>query len=220
MIKLKIPESHYKGFSELLKLNQIKLTKLYDFIKNVKTKLISKENIEKISKILKLDNNESKLILNVISSLYLLRLSAITKKFELSEEIFSALTETKRNELFPTDRFKKFVTSILKLDEGAYLQGVVQNIFSERERLTLDSKIFTDIRPVFNNINELKGFLIFQNLKIEYFESGQRKEIFLGIDKDDLLRLKKNIEEAENSEKKLKESLKKTNKNFLENWLE
>jgi hypothetical protein len=68
----------------------------------------------------------------------------------------------------------------------------------EHERIFHDARVLTDIRPVFGPDATAPpiGAVINETLKIEYFTAADTKEVFIALDRDDLIRLKSVVDRA------------------------
>lgn len=90
------------------------------------------------------------------------------------------------------------------------LAAKATSLLFENERSLLNSRILTDVRPVFDvATNDVGGGLIIQTLKLEYVSEADNhpKEFFVSLDSDDIEDLINNLERAKLKADKLKELL-------------
>jgi hypothetical protein len=70
-------------------------------------------------------------------------------------------------------------------------------LFHEHSNIFQEVRIITDIRPVFGQTtSNIEGALIVNCLKIKYFDASGPKELYIGVDEDDLKSIKETIERA------------------------
>jgi hypothetical protein len=95
--------------------------------------------------------------------------------------------------------------------ESVILTTKATDLSFDIERLCIASRIITDVRPVFDlERNKVIGTTIRQTLRLEYSSSnGDVESISIGLDADDIVRLKKSCEEAIHKAEILKNMLEK-----------
>jgi len=145
---------------------------------------------------------------------------------EFLEDFQSALLnsgeESLISEIKDWDSFKKFLNSILQLDENIGIIAKSKYLALDHSNIYQRSRIYTDIRPIFTrDIEKIKPTaLIYHNLKISYIKKARGDYIFLVLDYKDLVELKKIIERAMKKEKGLQSFLKEKNINYIIKELE
>jgi hypothetical protein len=106
------------------------------------------------------------------------------------------------------------IVELFSLTNEFGLSMRANNLLAQHERNYLNSRIISDIRPVFaeDEITEVpKGAVISHALKIEYMEGfDRRKEFFVGLDESELKEIKVVIERAEEKAKSLREMIAKS----------
>jgi len=81
----------------------------------------------------------------------------------------------------------------------------------EHEHVFGGARILTDVRPVFGEtVSDIQGTVTVHTLKIRYFDESGSKEIYFGLDREDLETLRKVIERAEEKARRIKSMLSKT----------
>ncbi len=72
------------------------------------------------------------------------------------------------------------------------------DIQTEHAKVFHDARVFSDVRPIFGDDPSVApdGAVINEVLKIEFFEAGELGEVYVALDRHDLLRLARLIERA------------------------
>ncbi|AXV05291.1 hypothetical protein DVS28_a0587 [Euzebya pacifica] len=85
------------------------------------------------------------------------------------------------------------------------------DLVDANQNLLWESRILTDIRPVFTEGNEPKAThgLVLHSLQLTYWNGAQLTELFVTLDRDELQRLAKVIERAQKKEIQAEELMKK-----------
>jgi len=217
MANFTIPDKYKPGFELLIKLDQSSRDSLLSQLKSTSGS-IDTDTLSTKLKISTLKENEVKQILDAISSMFIFKESTEYTTDEFTSELKGALYETKIKELETKKEFESFVRELLNLtDTPFYLNAKAKHLTHENNYTILDSRIFTDIRPIFTEDKDckLRGYTILHNLKLEYSEGSHYKEAFFTLDKDDLEKLKENINRAETKEKVIREGTKDKNINIF-----
>ncbi|MDF5709757.1 MAG: hypothetical protein PUP90_19340 [Nostoc sp. S4] len=90
------------------------------------------------------------------------------------------------------ERFQQRLSTLLKaLENIAFsldISDKASDLLIEHERIFSDSRIITDIRPIFDSETERKveAAILIHTLKIQYRDAEGTKEFYLGLDSDDL----------------------------------
>jgi len=95
--------------------------------------------------------------------------------------------------------FKDFFIKVLSLYDTLGVRAKSYRLMPQHQHLFLNSALYSDIRPVFKPEHpdiRPSAAVIVHSLKIIYRESGETKEIYLGLEDDDLQQLKNTIERA------------------------
>nr|NQU94468.1 hypothetical protein [Bacteroidota bacterium] len=90
------------------------------------------------------------------------------------------------------------VLKLFKKDNPVRLAIKSRIIASQIDKSFIDSRIITDIRPVFSSSEEniLIGKVITNNLKISFRKDNAIKDVYFSLDEEDLESLKKTINRA------------------------
>jgi len=216
MANFSIPDRYKQGFKLLIKLDQNSRDSLVSQLKTTKD-IIDTDKLSTKLKISTLKENEVKQILDAISSMFLFKESTGYSTDEFTSELKDALYATKVKQLEPDKEIESFIRELLNLtDIPFYLNAKAKHLAHENNYTILDSRIFTDIRPIFTEDKDcnLKGYVVQHNLKLEYREGFEFKDAYFSLDKDSLDKLKRNINRAETKEKVIRKELKDKNTNI------
>ncbi|MEH2274361.1 MAG: hypothetical protein V7K40_06010 [Nostoc sp.] len=193
---LKIPEQYKSGIEFILNTDDdavdIIISALRDFPPTA-------ENvIYKISeRIVQTQKVDAPTAVKIVDTLVSLR--QLNKDEKLSNEaIVILISESleKDTEFVVTtelrERFRKRLSSLLQaLESIAFsldISDKASNLLIEHERIFSDSRIVTDIRPVFDSETERKveAAILIHTLKIQYRDIEGIKEFYIALDSDDL----------------------------------
>jgi hypothetical protein len=106
--------------------------------------------------------------------------------------------ETKSIKLSSKNEVEKFRNRLLLLfnNKKLELSQIASDYYYDHHNLFNFGEINVDIRPVFDDGNT-KYAVLNTTLHIDFRSEGERKSIYMGIDRSDIKMLKKIIEEAE-----------------------
>ncbi|MEH2067247.1 MAG: hypothetical protein V7K47_03590 [Nostoc sp.] len=191
----KIPEEYKSGIEFILNTDDdaidIIISALRDFPPTVEN-IIYKIS-ERIVKTKKIDRRIARDIVAILVSLRQLY------KENLSNEAIVALLSKSIEQdaefiVNPEqiERFQQRLSTLLKaLENIAFsldISDKASDLLIEHERIFSDSRIITDIRPIFDSETERKveAAILIHTLKIQYRDAEGTKEFYLGLDSDDL----------------------------------
>lgn len=154
-----------------------------------------------------LSAEDSELLFDAIQTLY--RVHAHHDEISLDEfisDICEALREHKELSIEEEPKFRKRLSKILNI-EALAIAAKALSVSNEHEHLFCTARILTDARPVYGtNISEAPAAMVItHNLKIEYHgETGELKEIFIGLGSEDIKELRGVLDRAEMKAKSLR----------------
>lgn len=207
---LRIPDTYKLGFKNFFSLSLSDKNILFNKIAALEEDIPTKKVPEYLSQYLTLEEEEIREIIDMFLSLFQAKEGSSESLDEFISDLEAALNRLEEKELEAPTTFKDDLKRLFSLNlfysrvKGSYLS-------SEREKLLIDSRILTDIRPIFTDDASciLNGMIVVHNLKLEYKHGIDNKEAFFALDLEDLERLKSQIERALLKEKNLKASLQK-----------
>jgi hypothetical protein len=199
---LRIPQQFVPGFVVIAGLSESSYAGLVDAAKAIPVPFGTVRELQAwlASEVKSVPPNDIRKILSSISSLSKL---LSTPKWT-RETLATALDEAARNgiENFKVAEgadFKERVITLLSLDALNPIEKKAKELQQEAQRLLLDARILTDLRPVFGeDIGENPtAFILTHTLKLHYHESGKHREFFVALDEQDIASLKKMSERAQ-----------------------
>ncbi|MCF2138759.1 MAG: hypothetical protein K9W44_01725 [Candidatus Lokiarchaeota archaeon] len=126
----------------------------------------------------------------------------------LIEQITLENADDSKEKLEKIKDFDTFLLNLYKSNDNIKLYEKARNLERERENLLMKSRIMTDIRPIFDDgeIGAFNRTIIMHTLKLELLNKNRRIEkLLIGLDHQDLIALKENIERAIEKEVKIRE---------------
>ena len=184
-------------------------------IKSLPHSMIPSKMVESIASEINVDGDDLGDILKIIYSLSLLRKEDDLDKESVIEAIVESLKETDNlffKEITEWDSLKEKLLSLMQFEDVVSLGFKALLLSMDFDKLYVDSKIITEIRPVFEDNSELglANSIITHSLKIEYhFSDDTHQKIFITLDSENLQELKQQIVRAEKKEQQLENSLNK-----------
>jgi hypothetical protein len=227
--KLKIPERDLPILLKILALNDIQKEVLLNKFKNLKTTTKS-QKIEEIGSVEGF--NDILIILEELITLFILYQSLLDDQIvKTIEDFVSLLLEPfkedykLKNQNLQEDfeikiqSMNNFLKTILTSNNSLFLIEKSKRLLGERAKLIGNTRIITDIRPVFKEekIDEPNNCLIIHNLRIEYTKDFRsQKRTYYALDHQDLIDLQTQIKRALEKEEEMKKICQKAGLTCLE----
>lgn len=106
-------------------------------------------------------------------------------------------------------QLKERLFSVFQIDT-LRLRSKASDLIFEDAQVYQASRVITDIRPVFGGADgfEIRGGLIVHSLKIQFYTAAGANEIYISLDDDDIIELKRVIERAQRKADVLRSHLK------------
>lgn len=199
MPKFKIPQSYQNGFKSFLGLTDAQRDTLISSLESEPFGSFPRKISSKIADILGIKKIEADEIINALYSLYNLKDITNVDAKQIAGDLVEGMRDFIDDASLISAKVSDQILKILTSQSPFALTFKSTDLFSEREKFILNTRIISDIRPIFcdGETIEIEGATIVHTLKVEYDESGTTKEIFLGLDEQDLKKLKENILRAE-----------------------
>lgn len=213
---LQIPEEHVDGLIKIQSLDDNQVNELEAGLLEAPpvmwAKQLTKLLVGKVSTIPEEDLSE---ILEILigMSLASYRLDLPTSEFvklivEAMEQGQNERLKFVRNE---REQFSNSLTKLLSVESLVYpAKGF--GILSDHERVFVDARTLTDVRPIFGSDTELspKAAVIMHMLHVTYQRSGESENLYLAMDSNDVKllvnKLQRSLSKAMNLEKMLNAS--------------
>ncbi len=218
MPSLNIPDTQKQGFKYFIGLKDNIRLQLIKEIEKAKIGLSPDELARELSKKISIEKSNLDAIITLIFSLFSAKEYLGISVDLFTDGIVEALERMDDAKLKPSKNLKEQLIELLSTKDSFYFTFKANNLAAEREKLLYNTNILTDIRPVFGEGQDykIKCSLIIHNLKIEFLEHSEHKEIYLALDSEDLKKLKDNLTRAEEKEKAIREQFKTSNVSFLD----
>ncbi len=211
MAFLRVPARYRDGIAILAALNDTSFSEVYEALKNAPsatpTYIDLAAKVE--SEIKALNADEVKKLLAALTSLYRVRDKANVSPEKLAEDLYDAIRK-EGGSLVPQENaaaFKSRLGRFLNLAALSVVATKAKELQEDVEKVFCEARILTDLRPVFGS--DVSGgpiaMIVVHTLKLSYHEGarGELKEIFIGVDSDDISKLKQILERAESKAKSL-----------------
>lgn len=100
---------------------------------------------------------------------------------------------------------------LLNTNKALILSVKGEELAFNRERLLNETRILTDVRPVFgeNGSEEIKASVLLHTLRLTFYQNNSKAIEYFALDDTDLEQLKVQIERAQKKRKSVEEMLKK-----------
>jgi hypothetical protein len=210
---LRVPERHREAIKLLGDLDDESFSELYRILKEAPQNSQSEDDLtSRIGIVPKLDAAQISKVVRALVSLYRVRTKQEISAEQLTSELYDVIREEGRNVVTPQKApvFKSRLSQLLSLTALDVIFSKASELQLESERLLCESRILTDLRPVFGSSPSAqpKAMVIVHTLKLVYHELGEHKEIYISLDSEDIAKLKQCLERAEVKARTLEEMLK------------
>jgi hypothetical protein len=197
MSELNIPHEHYAIFKFFVTLPRELKDQIIGQLKSAPVGLSSSAMIDYVSSnIEKLSKDRISDIFQIITGLIRAKENANVSIQEFLGLLSRGLSKTEVEELQPTEEIISDFEQILLNSVTMVATAKVTNEMTEKTKIFLEAKFFQDIRPVFDEEENLLGSAIIHNLKIIFKEDNEVKETFISLDDNDLDKLFTSLKNA------------------------
>ena len=227
MTELQIPEKFKPGFKLLISIDEKTVQSFIDTFQQAQPLQINDLVSVVTSRVNTLTKKEVKDVIETLISIHNLRdylqenNDASTN--EVIEKISQAVEDDEELEITDEQRqeFERRVVNFLGLDNILSFRSKSIEVIRDHERLFQNSRIHTDMRPVFESGLEDSpaGVAIINMLKIEYVDLDGKHEFFVALDANDLKQLREQLDIADRKVKAIELMLNQVNIPYL-NYLD
>lgn len=148
------------------------------------------------------------------------RLAFVCRKLDLSTDVFIDALGAGLQELGDTrwtaadaeawNARRDYIARVLTPEGNIGIAAKSGELLFEQQLIFCTARTLTDVRPVFDESAErIQVFLPFHTLAITCHEAGETRQIHIAMDSGDIVRLRKQLERAEQKEKLLTQELTK-----------
>ena len=210
----RIPDRYRPGLAKINSLSIETATSVADALGRLPASS-RKELIAVVERAAQLKSEEAESIVRSLYSLYMFRASAEASVADFVPVLIEAMQSSGVQGLAVPDSSKTALeaklTSLLGLSTLERASKIEQ-LRADHQTIFYDAKILTDLRPVFDNPKDPPiGAVVTHTLKIICHEAGEHKELYLALDAEDVLTLKKIAERAADKMSSLQKVLKSAN---------
>jgi len=227
MEELQIPEKFKSGFKLLVSIDKKTVQEFVDAFKQAQPSRINNLVLAVTSRVNTLTTEQVKDVIETLISLYNLRDYLQENNDASTQEVIEKISQAIQNdgELNIDDEqkqeFEKRLATFLDFDAVLSFTSKAIEVIRDHERLFVDSRVHTDMRPVFESDLEDSpaGVAIVHMLKIEYGDLDGKHEFFVALDAIDLEQLRGQLDRADRKAKSIELMLNKANIPYL-NYLD
>jgi hypothetical protein len=203
MANLEIPKDYYSAVTEIINLNDTQRSSLLEVFQSLPLSLDQGKLIaDSLVDFEGIGIQDGEKIFSFVASLYSL-LQDVNEGVlseQLIQDIIDAINlEPSLPSLEDQDaqNFFGFLVNLLTSSKSLYIAAKAVRIITEHEHLFLESRILTDVRFIFNEVeNEPSESVIIHNLKLTYRKNDEKKDLFVALDNSDLAKLSQQIARA------------------------
>ena len=105
---------------------------------------------------------------------------------EFLEILSNSLNQTGVEELQPTREVIEDFKKMLLSSGNTLITAKVIDLMTENQKTFVNARIYQDIRPAFDDSENLLGSVVIHNLKILFKEDDNIKELYISLDDNDL----------------------------------
>jgi mRNA-degrading endonuclease HigB of HigAB toxin-antitoxin module len=210
-----IPERYHPGLTEIVALPIETVEAVAQALAKVEPARGTKELVSSVEHAAQIPNEKADAIITSLRSLYVLKASSEAAVPELVAKLITAMQTSGKKALQVVEQEKgdleTKLTRLLNLESlGTFSK--IEQLKSDHHSLFYDAKILTDLRPVFDQPEQLPlGAIISHTLKIVCHEGIEHKELYFSLDSEDISMLKKMVERAETKMASLKTLIRTAN---------
>ncbi|SRR5258706_4763304 len=220
--RIEIPEEAYEGLEKLAALGNDDFRTLFDALKETVPTFHLDEFSAHVSSRVDLASDVISDIIEFILPLYALRFDMGISIPEFVDSILASVEKTQSEDLeLSVDSIallRDRISEILTLDHSLGIVAKSRYIAGQHERLFIETRIFTELRPIFQDDASkppTAGFIL-HKLRINYFESGRSREFFVTMDATDIEKLRQALSRADQKAESLRLLLNTTPMKILE----
>ena len=199
MAKYRIPEPYKPGFELIAKLTEEQVIVIKSALIDIPIGFGPEETAKSLEGKTDFKSSELRSMLSTIFSLISLNIREEIEKDEFINDIVTSYDEI--NTELSEDKREKLIGYLQNfLEADGQIKHTIKAaiLLRENEKIFIESRVLSDIRIVFEEKieNPKQCAVIIHQLKIEYHENGEPKEIFVALNTEDLKQLKETANRA------------------------
>ncbi len=219
MAELTVPDRYLMGIAKIINIDDNAFNALLSVLSKTEPTIdFDKYKSEIVNQ---LGEPEQGDLIDAMLSLYGACTGLDISRNDFVEDLYKAIQESRREELQFSpeigDRFKDRLLKLLGNDQFAELMKAAE-IQSEQNHIFLESRILSDIRPIFGPDVEATpiGGIVTHNLNICYSKGRMRKEFFVAMDNNDIEQLLAVLNRAKKKADSLKKMIDESSIRYIE----
>jgi hypothetical protein len=220
MASLRIPSRYYKAINLLLRLNEEETLQLVKAINGTPPLITKKDVCSHIEQQLPhLNDDELSQIIDFLISVNDFKVHSGLTNEEAVVQLSNALIdeELQLSDGKTLEEIHSRISVFLDAKGQINLISKIRSVYSEHEKIFVDSRILTDVRPVFDeDITLIPAALIVHTLKLDYIQDDEKKTFFVALDDEDIENLRQDLTRAEKKAKLIRNEIKSTRIKFVE----
>jgi len=211
-----VPDQYTEAFAAFVNMPEGEMESLLGALTQATPALLISEVADKVAERTSAKPELTRDLLFMLASLERSRSGQPVEKF-----VSDLLEECKADESFPEgadpDVSSRRLVRALSA-RAIQVTAKALEVAGDHQRLFCSARVLSDLRPVFTDALDVSGTVIIHQLKISYPEQGPTDataEIYMSVDRHDLLRLKATVERALQKHEKLADMAEKLNMSLL-----
>jgi hypothetical protein len=218
-----IPSAYRGALIKLAEYSDTQIDELCSLLEAHPAVVTSRQVARDVADKLKTINaDEGYSLLEAVIFLFYFLASRAGSRDVLLKEVTTGITtsgDEKQPKLAPPaiPNFQKNLNRFLSLSKVVHTAQALA-VATDSQRLYSESKILSDLRPVFGNevTSPPLGIVILHSLKIQFAEDGSEKEFFVGLNSADLRELQACIARALDKEASLRQFIEQSKMTLFE----
>ncbi|MBE9236264.1 hypothetical protein IQ227_09525 [Anabaena aphanizomenioides LEGE 00250] len=223
MTELQIPEEFKPGFKLLISIDEKTLQGFIDAFQQAQPLQINDLVSAVTSRVNTLTKKEVKDVIETLISIHNLRDYLQENNDASTDEVVAKISQAVENDeeveitKEQKQEFERRLVTFLDFDSILNFTSKAIEVIRDHERLFQNSRIHTDMRPVFESDLEdsTAAVAIVNMLKIEYVDLDGKHEFFVALDANDLKQLREQLDIADRKVKAIESMLNKANIPYL-----
>jgi hypothetical protein len=202
MKTLRIPQQYQSGINLIIKIDEILFNKLLNAITEVNPFVnIDSIVLELSAQIEEISIHDLEEIVRAIRSIYSLRTQENLKNSEIIIGLSNSLSQDDAFSELSSEELASFeqrMNKILEIDGSISISSKAMSLLQEYDSMFLNSRIVTDIRPVFKTETKegIAGALVVHTLRISYQDASGSQEFYVALDANDVKKLLEQLSQS------------------------
>lgn len=213
MSELTIPEEHREPLAAIAKLPSATVDKLESALNQIPPIRGAKAMAGEIAPLLERRHADLDRILETLMALASVQASNEVPMMQFVKDVCTAMRQADAGKSLTDPDCQNLKGNLKRLlsTQCVAVASKASDLQYEHQYVFGGARILTDVRPVFGeSAQEIKGAVTTHTLKIRYFDESGSREIYFGLDREDLGNLRKVLDRAEEKSKRIKSLLLKT----------